>query len=98
MEDYKRKAIGLMEVDDLVTCFVAMDAAAKTANVTIQNIERNRYDSNACFKIRGDVSDVEQAMEVAMEQANQVGRVIAHTVIASPAEESEPVFYMTVSD
>ena len=90
MVDYKRKAIGLMEVDDLVTCFVAMDAAAKTANVTIQNIERNRYDSNACFKIRGDVSDV--------EQANQVGRVIAHTVIASPAEESEPVFYMTVSD
>ena len=97
MENYNRQAIGLLEVDDLVTCFVAMDAATKTAAVTIQNVERNRLGTGACFKIRGLVSDVEQAMDAAVEKAGQVGSVYAHTVIASPAEDAEPAFYMTVN-
>lgn len=97
MEDYRRQAVGMLEVDDLVTCFVAMDAATKTAAVTIQNIERDRLGTGAVFKIRGRVSDVEQAMEVAVEKAGQVGSVVAHTVIASPDEDAEPAFYMTVN-
>lgn len=98
MDTYKGMAVGVLEVDDLVTCFAAMDAAAKAADIRIQNIERNRYDFNACVKFRGKISDINAAMEAAVSEAEKYGKVIARTVIASPLEETEPAFYMTVSD
>ena len=48
---------GNVELDNLVACFVALDAAAKTANIRIQGVERNRLKSGACVKMRGSVSD-----------------------------------------
>ena len=42
MEQYKGKALGVFEVDNLVAAFVALDAASKAADVSIQAVERNR--------------------------------------------------------
>ena len=68
-KNYDGMAVGAFELDNLVACFVALDAASKAANVTIQSVERNRLKSGACVKIRGSVSDVNAAMEVALETA-----------------------------
>ena len=40
--DYTGQAIGVFELDGLMACYVALDAAAKAANVQIQGVERNR--------------------------------------------------------
>ncbi|MEE0885125.1 MAG: BMC domain-containing protein, partial [Faecalimonas sp.] len=39
---YDGMAIGVFELDSECACFVALDAAAKTADVKIQSVERNR--------------------------------------------------------
>ena len=46
--NYKGMAVGVFELDNLVACFVALDAASKAANVRIQSVERNRLKSGAC--------------------------------------------------
>lgn len=96
-KNYNGMAVGVFELDNLVACFVALDAAAKAANVTIQSVERNRLKSGACVKMRGSVSDVNAAMEVALEAAKPLGQVVSHTVIASPTADTEIALAMTVN-
>ena len=62
---YEGMAIGVFELDSECACFVALDAAAKAADVKIQAVERNRLGAGACVKMRGNVSNVNAAMEVA---------------------------------
>ena len=96
-KNYNGMAVGVFELDNQVACFVALDAAAKAANVTIQSVERNRLKSGACVKMRGSVSDVNAAMEVALEAAKPLGQVVSHTVIASPTADTETALAMTVN-
>ena len=96
-KNYNGMAVGVFELDNLVACFVALDAAAKAANVTIQSVERNRLKSGACVKMRGSVSDVNAAMEVALEAAKPLGPVVTHTVTASPTADTETSLAMTVN-
>ena len=96
-KNYNGMAVGVFELDNLVACFVTLDAAAKAANVTIQSVERNRLKSGACVKMRGSVSDVNAAMEVALEAAKPLGQVVSHTVIASPTADTETALAMTVN-
>lgn len=97
-ENFERQAIGVFELDSYLSCFVALDAAAKVANVKIQGIERNRLKSGACVKMRGSVSDVTAAMDAALQTAQDMGSdVYAHTIIASPAEDSEKAIRMTIN-
>lgn len=96
-KNYNGMAVGVFELDNLVACFVALDVAAKAANVTIQSVERNRLKSGACVKMRGSVSDVNAAMEVALEAAKPLGQVVSHTVIASPTADTETALAMTVN-
>ena len=94
---YQGMAIGIFELDSYLECFVALDAAAKAANVRIQSIERNRLKSGACVKMRGQVADVDAAMEAALAIARKRGAaIISHTVIASPAENTETAIQMTI--
>ena len=95
-KNYDGMAVGAFELDNLVACFVALDAASKAANVTIQSVERNRLKS-ACVKIRGSVSDVNAAMEVALETAKPLGKIVSHTVIASPSADTEVALKMTIN-
>ena len=90
-------AVGVFELDNLVACFVALDAASKAANVKIQGVERNRLKSGACVKMRGSVSDVNAAMEVALAVAKPLANIVHHTVIASPTEDTETALAMTIN-
>lgn len=96
-ENYKGMAVGVFELDNLVACFVALDAASKAANVKIQGVERNRLKSGACVKMRGSVSDVNAAMDAALETAKHFGKIVNHTVIASPTSDTETALQMTIN-
>ena len=96
-ENYNGMAVGVFELDNLVACFVALDAASKAANVKIQGVERNRLKSGACVKMRGTVSDVKAAMEAALKTAEPLAKIVNHTVIASPTEETEIALKMTIN-
>ena len=78
---YDGQAIGMFELDSLGACYVALDAAAKTANISVQGVERNRLKSGACVKIRGGISDVKAAMEAAILAAAPYGKVTAQMCI-----------------
>ncbi len=94
---YEGQAIGIFELDSYLSCFVALDAAAKAASVKIQGVERNRLKSGACVKMRGSVSDVRAAMDAALEAAKEMeSDVYSHTIIASPSEDSELAIRMTI--
>lgn len=95
-ENYVGQSIGIFELDNLVACYVAADAAAKTADVKIQGIERNRLKAGACVKLRGSVSEVEAAMEAALNAAKPLANVVSHTVIAAPTEDTETAIAMTI--
>ena len=97
-DGFERQAIGVFELDSFLSCFVALDVAAKAANVKIQGVERNRLKSGACVKMRGSVSDVNAAMDAALQAAQDMeSEVYSHTVIASPSEDSELAIKMTIN-
>ncbi len=96
-ENYNGMAVGVFELDNLVACFVALDAASKAANVKIQGVERNRLKSGACVKMRGTVSDVKAAMDAALKTAEPLAKIVNHTVIASPTEDTEIALKMTIN-
>lgn len=93
---YNRLAVGIFEMDNLVACYVALDAASKAAAVSIQSVERNRLKSGACVKMRGSVSDVRAAMEAGIAAAAPYGKLVHQTVIASPAQDTERALAMTI--
>ncbi len=97
MSEYSKMALGLFELDSECACFVALDAAAKAANVKIQSVERNRLGAGACVKMRGSVSDVKAAMEVALKTAEPISKIVSHTIIASPDENTEIAAAMTIN-
>ena len=76
-QDYTGMAIGVFELESECICFVALDAAAKAADVKIQGVERNRLKSGACVKMRGSVSDVKAAMEAALDAAKGRSKVVS---------------------
>ena len=91
------QAIGVFELESECICFVALDAAAKAAAVKIQGVERNRLAAGACVKMRGSVSDVKAAMEAALDVARPLTKIVSHTVIASPSEDTEKAIAMTIN-
>lgn len=93
---YDGLAIGIFEVDSLAAAFAALDEASKAADVKIQAVERNRVKSGACVKMRGYISDVNAAMEVALRTASRYGTVTGSTVIASPDAGTDAAMKMTI--
>lgn len=96
-EQYTGMAIGVFELDSECACFVALDAAAKAADVKIQAVERNRLSAGACVKMRGTVSNVNAAMEAALRTAESLSKIVSHTIIAAPSEETETAIRMTIN-
>ena len=90
------KAIGIFEFDNMVACLVAMDAAAKAADIAIQGVERNRLKAGACVKIRGTVSDVRAAMEAALTAGSKYGTLTGKHVIPAPSEDTETAMQATI--
>lgn len=96
-EQYTGMAIGVFELESECACFVALDAAAKAAEVKIQAVERNRLSAGACVKMRGTVSNVNAAMEAALRTAEPLSKIVSHTIIAAPSEETETAITMTIN-
>lgn len=96
-EQYTGMAIGAFELDSECACFVALDAAAKAADVKIQAVERNRLSAGACVKMRGTVSNVNAAMEAALRTAEPLSKIVSHTIIAAPSEKTETAIRMTIN-
>lgn len=95
-DQYTGMAIGVFELESECACFVALDAAAKAADVKIQAVERNRLGAGACVKMRGNVSNVNAAMEAALRVAEPLSKIVSHTIIAAPSEETETAITMTI--
>lgn len=96
-EQYKGMAIGVFELDNECACFVALDAAAKAADIKIQSVERNRLGAGACVKMRGSISDVNAAMDAALTKAAPIAKIVSHTIIAAPSEGTEVAAAMTIN-
>ena len=54
----------------------------------------------ACFvalDAASKVSDVNAAMDAALHTAEPIAKIVSHTIIASPAHDTEPAMYMTAN-
>ncbi len=87
-------ALGLIETIGLSTAMVALDAATKSADVTLVG-----YDKvigvgkmiSITLNISGEVAAVQAAVDAAKEAGGRVGTVIAAHVIARPNEEVDKI-------
>lgn len=100
------KAVGILEVYGLVCAFMAADAGCKAANVTLENMDKNKP-GNAdeleipllvTVKFRGSVTDVEAAVEAGAEMAEKVSGVVQSYIIASPTEDTEKMLKLNAFD
>ena len=79
-----RNATGIVEVYGLVAAFVACDAGCKAANVTVETFDKNKPGNPdglevpliVAIKFRGSVTDVQAAVEAAIQAANGVSGVM----------------------
>ena len=83
------RAVGILEVYGLTCAFVAADAGCKAANVTLEVFDKNKpahadelpVPLLVTIKFRGNVSEVEAAMEAGIKAAETVSGVVQHYVI-----------------
>ena len=86
------RAVGILEVYGLTCAFVAADAGCKAANVTLEVFDKNKpahadelpVPLLVTIKFRGNVSEVEAAMEAGIKAAETVSGVVQHYVIPNP--------------
>lgn len=83
-------ALGLIEAIGLSTAMVALDAATKSADVTLVGYERvigvDKMIS-VTINLSGDVAAVQAAVAAGKAAGNRVGRVAAAHVIPRPHDE-----------
>ena len=100
------KATGIIEVFGLAAAFVAVDAGCKAANVTVENLDKNKP-GNAdalpvplivAIKFRGTVEDVKAAVEAAEIAAGQVSGVVSKHIIANTEESTEKMLKLNAFD
>ncbi|MDR1378792.1 MAG: BMC domain-containing protein [Synergistaceae bacterium] len=87
-------ALGLIEAIGLSTAMVALDAATKSADVTLIGCDRvigvDKMIS-ITLNLTGDVAAVQSAVEAGEVAGNRVGRVVGSHVIASPHGELDKI-------
>ncbi len=97
------EATGLLEVYGCVAAFVAAEAACKTADVTIDALDKNKP-ANAdelpvplvmIVKMRGSVAAVEAAMDAAEAAAKKTTGVVSRYIIANPTEDTEKLLKLS---
>ncbi len=100
------EAVGIVELYGLVAAFAAADAGCKAANVTLEAFDKNKP-ANAdalpvplvvAIKFRGNVSDVEAAVEAATIRANEVSGIITSYIIPRPEADTEKMLKISGMD
>ncbi len=99
-------AVGMIEVFGLTAAFVAADAGCKAGNVRLETFDKNKP-ANAetlpvplivMVKFRGNISDVEAAMEAAEIAAKNLTGVISKHIIPSPETDTEKMLKLSGLD
>lgn len=83
-------ALGLIETIGLATAVTALDAACKTADVTLVGYEKiigAGKSVSVTIQITGDVAAVQSAVEAGVAAAQRIGGVLSHRVMPRPHEE-----------
>lgn len=84
------RALGLIETRGLVGAIEASDAAVKSADTVLAQVEY--VDPGlVTVKLRGNVADVQAAVEAGASAARRVGEVVSAHVIPNPGEEIEAI-------
>ena len=100
------QAVGMVEVYGLVAAFAACDAGAKAGNVTVEKFDKNKP-ANAdslpvpllvCVKFRGGVSDVQAAVDAALEAAKRVSGIVTYYVIPQAEQDTEKMLKLSGFD
>lgn len=86
------QAVGILEVFGLTCAFVAADAGCKAANVHLEVFDKNKpahadelpVPLLVTIKFRGNVSEVEAAMEAGIKKANEISGIVQHYIIPNP--------------
>lgn len=82
------RALGLIETRGLVGAIEASDAAVKAADTILAQIEY--VDPGlVTVKLRGNVADVQAAVEAGASAARRIGEVVSAHVIPNPQEDVE---------
>lgn len=89
------EAVGILEVYGLTCAFVAADAGCKAANVHLEVFDKNKpahadelpVPLLVTVKYRGNVSEVEEAMEAGIKKANEISGVVQHYIIPNPDDQ-----------
>ena len=94
------KALGMIEVYSFTTAVCVADLAAKTADVSVVAMDRNRPKSATApaplvmiVKIEGEVAAVRAAVDAGVEYAKNEGKYIISHVIANPGDMVELMAY-----
>ena len=91
------KALGLLEVFGFTTAVVIGDMIAKSGNVHIVALDKNKPANGDAaevpllmtIKFEGDVADVEQALMVGVEEAKRRNLLVTYDLISRQAEDTE---------
>ncbi len=100
------KATGIVEVYGLVAAFVACDAGCKAANVTVETFDKNKPGNPdglsvpviVAVKFRGNVAEVEAAVEAAKIAAEGVSGVVTSHVIPNVEPDTEKMLKLSGFD
>ena len=90
-------ALGMIEVYGFATAIVVSDKMAKSADVKVVAIDKNKPAGGdsaqvplvMAIKVEGDAAAVEAAVQAGKEEAEKRGLYITHKVIAKQSEEIE---------
>ena len=90
-------ALGMIEVFGFATAIVVADKMAKTSNVKVVGIDKNKPAAGdsarvplvMAIKVEGDAAAVEAAVQAGKEEAEKRALYITHKVIARQSEEIE---------
>lgn len=100
------EAVGMLEVFGLATAFAAADAGCKAGNVRLENFDKNKP-ANAdelpvplivMVKFRGQVADVEAALEAATAKAESMTGIVTKYKISRPTEDTEKMLKLNAFD
>ncbi len=86
------RALGLIETRGLIGAIEASDAAVKAAETVLTQIEYT-VPGLCTVKLRGEVADVQSAVEAGASAARRVGEVVSAHVIPSPHEDVEKIIH-----
>jgi microcompartment protein CcmL/EutN len=81
------KALGFVEVSGIVAAVEAIDSMLKAADVEFVTWEKKLGGRLVTIVVTGEISSVQEAVEIGATSANRITKTVAHAIIANPHEE-----------